>query len=164
MSRSPPFAVVLLGVLSTVAFAAFFTLVFALSFVFGLLAVSAVVLVVGLAFVLLSRDGSATAGRVDSTTDPSNGPYPESSTAGALAELRRRYAAGELSEAQFEGRVERLLADEGDPDDARAVLELRYARGEVSDEGFDRKLARLDGTRTVERAERRAESNADVES
>jgi uncharacterized membrane protein len=85
-------------------------------------------------------------------------------TDGALAELRRRYAAGELSEAQFEGRVERLLADEGsdtDVDDARAVLELRYARGELTDEQFDRKLARLDGTRTVESAEDAADADAE---
>jgi uncharacterized membrane protein len=78
----------------------------------------------------------------------------DTGTDDALAELRRRYAAGELSEAQFEGRVERLLADDGgDPDDARSILELRYARGELTDEQFDRKLARLDGTRDVEDSE-----------
>nr|WP_305794601.1 SHOCT domain-containing protein [Halomarina rubra] len=101
------------------------------------------------------------------STDAGEAPMVDSdgpTTDDALAELRRRYAAGELSEPQFEGRVERLLADEDDPDDARAVLELRYARGELSDEQFDRKLARLDGTRTVESAERTFDRDAVSES
>ena len=104
------------------------------------------------------------ADRDEATPEPSVDDT-DTGTDDALAELRRRYAAGELSEAQFEGRVERLLADEsedgGDPDDARAVLELRYARGELTDEQFDRKLARLDGTRTVESAEDAADADAE---
>ncbi|MWG36760.1 SHOCT domain-containing protein [Halomarina oriensis] len=102
----------------------------------------------------LSRRERSVDGPTDVSEPTGRDPADESpATDDALAELRRRYAAGELSEAQFEGRVERLLADEDDTDDARAVLELRYARGELTDEQFERKRARLDGTDSVEAAE-----------
>jgi len=116
----------------------------------------------GLAFVSsLVDDGNASdVSRVDPTVDADAGvgagvdpADTRPATDDALAVLRRRYAAGELSEAQFEGRVERLLADETEGDDARATLELRFARGELTDDQFKRKLARLDGTSSVEAAE-----------
>ncbi|RZH69138.1 SHOCT domain-containing protein [Natrinema altunense] len=58
----------------------------------------------------------------------STGRASESESADAMAILRRRYAAGELSEAEFEQKVERLLeTDAGEADgssDARVGDEL----------------------------------------
>ncbi|MFC5972957.1 SHOCT domain-containing protein [Halomarina salina] len=165
MSRSSAFGVVLVvgalfvtAVLGTyfLTWLAFSTPV-AVALSFGL------ALVVGASLALGARLTDDTAERDREALDASSGGTAPAID-DALAELRRRYASGELSEAQFEGRVERLLADDDGttaPDDARAVLELRYARGELSDEEFDRKLARLDGTRTVERAEGTAASAGD---
>ncbi|MGA9399223.1 SHOCT domain-containing protein [Haladaptatus sp.] len=84
--------------------------------------------------------------------------FPESSrpthaTDEALAYLRRRYADGAVSEAQFERGIERLLAAEGSQDEAVVALRNRYARGELTDEQFDRKYDRLRATSTVENAE-----------
>ncbi|KZN24104.1 hypothetical protein A4G99_06525 [Haladaptatus sp. R4] len=78
---------------------------------------------------------------------------PSHATDNALAHLRRRYADGAMSEAQFEHGVERLLAAEGSQDEAVVALRNRYARGELTDEQFDRKYDRLRATSTVENAE-----------
>lgn len=75
----------------------------------------------------------------------------------ALSTLRRRYADGEVSEAQFERGVERLLTVESDRDGAVVALRNRYARGELTDEQFDRKFERLCATSTVENAEESVE-------
>lgn len=75
-------------------------------------------------------------------------------SADALQELRRRYARGDMTEAEFEHRVERLLATDPaeEADDALRTLRQRYARGDLSDEQFDRKRDRLTETRTLEDA------------
>ena len=166
MSRSSAFGVALVAgaLFVTTVLGTYFLSWLALSTPFAVAVSFGLALVVGASLALGERLTDDTSGSERDAPGTGSGGEPASATDDALAELRRRYAAGELSEAQFEGRVERLLADEGTPDDARAVLELRYARGEVSDEEFDRKLARLDGTRTVERAERGSKSDADVES
>ncbi|GKZ12636.1 SHOCT domain-containing protein [Haladaptatus sp. T7] len=94
---------------------------------------------------------SSTSIRDDSDTTPTV------STDDALSTLRRRYADGEVSEAQFERGVERLLTVESDRDEAVVALRNRYARGELTDEQFDRKFERLCATRTVENAEESVE-------
>ncbi len=78
----------------------------------------------------------------------------------ALDHLRRRYADGSVSEAQFERGVERLLAAEGSGDEAIVALRNRYARGKLTDEQFDRKYRRLRATSTVENAEESVEYDA----
>lgn len=163
MSGSSAFGVVLVAgaLFSTAVLGTFLMSWLGFSAAFSVVVPLGLALVVGASIALgarLSDDVRGPGREASGGSSERSGP----ATDDALAELRRRYAAGELSEAQFEGRVERLLADEDDPDDARAMLELRYARGEVNDEEFERKLARLDGTRTVERAERSYESDADA--
>ncbi|SIR22131.1 Short C-terminal domain-containing protein [Haladaptatus litoreus] len=71
----------------------------------------------------------------------------------ALTELRQRYAHGEVSEEQFEHRLERLLASDDGGDAAVAALRHRYATCELTDEQFERKYAQLRATNTVENAE-----------
>ena len=48
----------------------------------------------------------------DSPTDPTTGSQRETATETPLEELRRRYAEGELTDEQFERKVERLLETE----------------------------------------------------
>ncbi|EFW93241.1 hypothetical protein ZOD2009_05237 [Haladaptatus paucihalophilus DX253] len=96
-------------------------------------------------------DSSSSPMRDDSDTTPTV------STDDALSTLRRRYADGEVSEAQFERGVERLLTVESNRDEAVVALRNRYARGELTDEQFDRKFERLCATRTVENAEESVE-------
>lgn len=78
----------------------------------------------------------------------------------AIKELRKRYAADEISFAAFQRQVDRVIAgedvdvfDTGDEDDDLEptgpdadpveVLRARYARGEIDDREFDRRLERL---------------------
>lgn len=44
-----------------------------------------------------------------------------------IAELRERYAAGDLNRAEFESRLEELLADETSPDDGASDAERELA-------------------------------------
>jgi len=81
----------------------------------------------------------------------------------AIKELRKRYAADEISFAAFQRQVDRVIAGEDvdvfdtgdededpgatDPDaDPIEVLRTRYARGEIDDREFDRRLERLEAT------------------
>ncbi|MCO8254352.1 SHOCT domain-containing protein [Haladaptatus sp. AB618] len=84
---------------------------------------------------------------------------PTHATDEALAHLRRQYADGAVSEAQFERGIERLLTTETE-DEAVVALRNRYARGELTDEQFDRKYDRLRATSTVENAEESIERGA----
>ncbi|ODR82836.1 hypothetical protein BG842_19825 [Haladaptatus sp. W1] len=109
------------------------------------------------------RDVSDTTPTV-STDEPSSTSIRDDSdtnstvtTDDALSTLRRRYADGEVSEAQFERGVERLLTVESDRDEAVVALRNRYARGELTNEQFDRKFERLRATSTVENAEESVE-------
>lgn len=68
----------------------------------------------------------------------SGGSAPTSETEDALETLRRRYARGELSEAEFERQVERLLETETVADARTSVERARTDRG-------------ADGTDTPER-------------
>ncbi|QLH79924.1 SHOCT domain-containing protein [Halosimplex rubrum] len=74
-----------------------------------------------------------------------------------IEELRARYAAGALSLAEFERRVERVVAEgpeavdpsiggEGSGTEGRdpvAILRERYARGEIDDAEYRRRLEGL---------------------
>lgn len=95
--------------------------------------------VVGFGFVLpavsmlAGRDGGETAAaasargtRESSTTDGAH----ESSKRDAMETLRERYAQGELSEAQFEAKLERLLETETLEDARVRVDRSRRTRGE----------------------------------
>jgi len=59
-------------------------------------------------------------------------PTPEEREADALAALKRRYVDGELTEAEFERKVDRLVAAES-VDEARADRERRRAIDRESD-------------------------------
>ncbi|WP_256686290.1 SHOCT domain-containing protein [Halococcus qingdaonensis] len=56
---------------------------------------------------------------------------PEPTTEDALADLKRRYVAGELDEAAFERKLDRLVANES-VDDVRAERERRAVLDESS--------------------------------
>ncbi|WP_423744422.1 SHOCT domain-containing protein (plasmid) [Haladaptatus sp. SPP-AMP-3] len=125
---------------------------------------SVVVIAVTL-FVVSNRESSGTPDSIvhesnEPRTSPTRtdaGTTATDSTDDALSTFRRRYAAGEVSEAQFERGVERLLTVESDRDEAVVALRNRYARGELTDEQFDRKFERLYATSTVENAEESVE-------
>lgn len=59
-------------------------------------------------------------------------PSAEERAEDALAELKRQYVAGELTEAEFERKVDRLVANDS-IDEARAARERRRVVDEASD-------------------------------
>ncbi|MFC6874934.1 SHOCT domain-containing protein [Halobellus marinus] len=82
-----------------------------------------------------SRDGRMERPRRDSETEGRHASAEESAGEGvdsALSRLRERYASGELSEEQFERKLEALLETET-PEDARERIE-RSKRSERSTE------------------------------
>jgi uncharacterized membrane protein len=85
-----------------------------------------VAFVVGFAGLLPAAMGAVRYYQQDATA----GGRPKSETDEALEELRQRYARGELTEAEFERRVERLLETESVAD-ARARPERTTTHGET---------------------------------
>jgi uncharacterized membrane protein len=66
--------------------------------------------IVGIGFCALAVGLVAVAVRDDGETDTStHSPTPDAPSDDALATLRERYARGDLSDAQFEAKLERLL-------------------------------------------------------
>ncbi|WP_049970123.1 SHOCT domain-containing protein [Haladaptatus cibarius] len=100
-------------------------------------------------------DGSESGENIDNSTDTANSESHDRdhTTDDALAELRQRYAHGEVSEEQFEHRLEALLASDDGGDAAIAALRYRYAMCGLTDEQFKRKYDQLRATDTVENAE-----------
>lgn len=73
-----------------------------------------------------------TLGVADAVSEPK--PTPEERRADALDELKRQYVAGDVTEAEFERKLDRLVANDT-VDDARAERERRVV---VEDEGRNR--------------------------
>ena len=74
---------------------------------------------------------------VDEAADPSERTATESETTDALETLRDRYARGELSDEQFERKLQRLLETETPEDAAEHVRSRPSVRREDADEGVE---------------------------
>ena len=93
------------------------------------------VVVVPLTGILAGEDDEET--WVDEAPDHSERTATESETTDALETLRDRYARGELSDEQFERKLQRLLETETPEDAADHVRSRPSVRREDADEGVE---------------------------
>ncbi|WP_310928040.1 SHOCT domain-containing protein [Halogeometricum luteum] len=135
------------GLVEGALVAAVLRLAFPVLPLFVLAAVAAVLSAVGLVYGLARKARLPRGGRVeavarraereypvlrtlgvgDALSEPE--PTPEERRADALDELKRRYVAGDVDEAEFERKLDRLVANDT-VDDARAERERRVAETE----------------------------------
>ncbi|WP_207289168.1 SHOCT domain-containing protein [Haloterrigena alkaliphila] len=104
--------------------------------------------------VLLAGDGE------NESTAPSHQTEPDVD-ADPLEELKRRYAAGEIDDAEFERRLERLVAVDELPDDAFATGSADGTAGTDADPGTDSLERERKRDRTLEDDSENLEDNRD---